>query len=283
MIYHVVKRVPNAMQILECSFDDIDIENIAIIEDRGNDNNTYFTDGKHVYHFSVSKNTLYMLFDDLEMLDTFDVNIIADPFKVLLDLLMPVQITAQKRDYLIYRDIPDIPEITSKVLEEKKQLCLPLYSKRGHNKEKFVAEKSGLNQWNAGGRERNANELYIPYQAEDRQRDMNFFPPRDTPFTLHLPDGTEISAKVCQEADKSNPSIGKAIMSNPNKVLGKWLLRDVFELAEGTVVTYEMLEKFGVDSVIFTKNGDLDYSIDFSEIGTYEKFYGIFDNDAEYE
>ena len=43
---------------------------------------------------------------------------------------------------------------------------------------------------------------------------------------------------------------------------------------EGTVITYEMLEKFGVDSVILTKNGELDYSIDFAEIGTYEKFYG---------
>ena len=68
------------------------------------------------------------------------------------------------------------------------------------------------------------------------------FPPRDTPFVLHLPDGTDISAKVCQVADKNNPAVGKSIMSNPNKVLGKWLLREVFELAEGTVVTYGMLE-----------------------------------------
>ena len=63
-------------------------------------------------------------------------------------------------------------------------------------------------------------------------------------------------------------------MSNPNKVLGKWLLRDVFELKEGTVVSYEMLEKFGVDSVIFTRNSEFDYSVDFSEVGTYEEFYG---------
>ena len=67
---------------------------------------------------------------------------------------------------------------------------------------------------------------------------------------------------------------GKAIMSNPNKVLGEWLLRTVFELPEGTVVTYPMLVRFGVDSVIFTKLSELEYAIDFSEIGTYEKFYG---------
>ena len=78
---------------------------------------------------------------------------------------------------------------------------------------------------------------------------------------------------MCQVADKNNPAVGKSIMSNPNKVLGKWLLREVFELAEGTVVTYEMLEKFGIDSVIFTKNDELDYSIEFSELGTYEDFY----------
>lgn len=275
MIYHVVKRVPNMMQILECAFDYIDIEAIELINNRGNDNNTYFTDGKHTYHFSVSKNTLYMIFDDLELLDSFEVGIMDDPYMFLLSLTKQAISGQQSVDYVVGNDT--IQTYQKKYIEKvvpKPTLCLPLYSRRGADKEKFVAEKSGLNQWNAAGRVRDANELYIPYQAVDRQRDMSFFPPRDTSFTLHLPDGTEISAKVCQEADKNNPLIGKAIMSNPNKVLGKWLLRDVFELEEGTIVTYEMLELFGVDSVIFTKNGELDYSVDFAEIGTYESFYG---------
>ena len=59
------------------------------------------------------------------------------------------------------------------------------------------------------------------------------------------------------------------------------MLRTVFELPEKTLVTYEMLQKFGIDSVIFTKHGDLDYSVDFAEIGTYEQFYGIEEEDAE--
>jgi hypothetical protein len=63
-------------------------------------------------------------------------------------------------------------------------------------------------------------------------------------------------------------------MSNPNKELGEWLLRKVFELPEKTVVTYDMLQQFGVDSVIFTKHNELEYSINFAEIGTYEEFYG---------
>lgn len=276
MIYHVVKRVPNMMQIFECAFEYIDIDSIKLIPNRGNDNNTYFTDGKHTYHFSVSKNTLYMIFDDLELLDSFEVGIMDDPYKFLLSLTQ--QISTDRLPIDLVSEQGDVVE-TYKTANEKRfgtksMLCLPLYSRRGTDKEKFVAEKSGLNQWNAAGRVRDVNEIYIPYQAADRQRDLTFFPPRDTSFTLHLPDGTEISAKVCQEADKNNPLIGKAIMSNPNKVLGKWLLRDVFEVEEGTVITYELLEKFGVDSVIFTKNGELDYSIDFAEIGTYEKFYG---------
>ena len=295
MIYHVVKRVPNMMQILECTFDYIDIDAIRIISNRGNENNTYFTDGRHTYHFSVSKNTLYMIFDDLELLDSFEVKIMDDPYKFLMSAAEQILETNIEFDY--YSKQGDVIEVCRSAMEKqvlsKPMLCLPLYSIRGADKEKFVAEKSGLNQWNAGGRIRDVNEIYIPYQKADRQRDITFFPPRDTSFDLHLPDGTVIQAKVCQEAYKKMPqeqydrlsseeqkleddrrAEGKAIMSNPNKILGKWLLRDVFELEEGTIVTYEMLETFGVNSVIFTKNGELDYSIDFAEIGTYEKFYG---------
>ena len=212
-----------------------------------------------------------MIFDDLEKLDEFSVEILEDPYQLLMSLFVDRYKTNVLEPYMISTSLGLMQ--TEILSSSKTQLCLPLYSTRGKYNEKFVAEKSGLNQWNAGGRVRNKNEIYIPYQAVDRKRDISFFPPRDTSFTLHLPDGTEISAKVCQEADKNNKDIGKAIMSNPNKVLGKWLLRDVLELEEGTVITYEMLEKFGIDSVIFTKNSALDYSIDFSEIGTYEKFY----------
>ena len=70
-------------------------------------------------------------------------------------------------------------------------------------------------------------------------------------------------------------------MSNPNNLLGEWLLRKVFELPEGTLVTYDMLLKFGIDSVVFTKHDELDYSVDFAEIGTYETFYGHLLTDSE--
>lgn len=254
MIYHIVKRIPGAMQILEYAFEYIDIDNISLIPNRGNVNNTYFTDGHHTYHFSVSKNTLYMIFEDMELLDTFDVEIMNDPYRFLMTLMYGEEQISAPEEIMRPVQMVRLP-----------QICLRLYSTKS-NGTKFVAEKSGLNQWNAAGRPRNPNELYIPYPAEDRERTSGFFPGRDTVFSLTLPDGTVIPAKICQ-AD------GKAIMSNPNRILGEWLLRTVFELPEGTLVTYEMLQRFGIDSVVFTKHDELEYSVDFAELGTYEDFY----------
>ena len=258
MIYHIVRRVPENMEILESTFDSINIENIEVISGRGNANNTYFADGKHTYHFSKSKNTLYMLFDDLEVLDSISVSIMDDPYTYLQkgkndDVLEEIEESSA------FNQEFDFP-----LEERKEQICLRLYSTEKDGT-KVVHSKSGLNIWNAAGRKRNANEVYIPYPAEDRRRTEEFFPPREQPFDLKLPDGSIISAKVCQEN-------GKAIMSNPNKVLGEWLLRKVFELEEGTVVTYNMLEVFGVDCVIFTKEYGKKYSVDFAETGTYEEF-----------
>lgn len=258
LIYHIVKRIPGAMQILECSFDCIDVDNLRLLDNRGNVNNTYFTDDRHTYHFSSSKNTLYMIFEEMDLLDSFEVEIIDDPYGFLMSL------TGSNEEMKSLAEAQSGNETIP--TEQKDQICLRLYSVKSKGG-RFVPAKSGLNQWNAGGRRRDPDEVYIAYQAVDRNRAPGFFPPRNTPFLLHLPDGTDISAKVCQDS-------GKAIMSNPNKVLGKWLLRKVFELPEGTLVTYEMLEKYGIDSVVFTKLGDLEYSVDFSDIGTYEKFYG---------
>ena len=81
-----------------------------------------------------------------------------------------------------------------------------------------------------------------------------------------------MSAKVCQDN-------GKAIMSNPNSFLGKWLLRDVLNLSPGKVVTYDMLREFNIDCVVFTKLDDFTYSIDFGVLGTYEEFYGLEDSE----
>ena len=260
MIYHIVKRIPNAMQILECTFDYINIDNIKLIKNKGNSTNIYFNDGKHEYHFNISKSTLYMLFDHMELLDSFEVNILEDPYAFL--------------EKLSEENKKTVEEFVSKIDSRHEQLCLRLYTINRTTKEKIVEEKSGLNQWNASGRKRNENEIYIPYPSVDRNRSVGFFPDRNIPFELILPDGKVISAKVCQEN-------GKAIMSNPNSELGEWLLRKVFEFPKNKIITYRDLEIYGIDSVIFTKINKKKYKIDFTYIGTYEKLLGIDEDNLE--
>lgn len=51
-------------------------------------------------------------------------------------------------------------------------------------------------------------------------------------------------------------------MSNPNKELGKWLLRDVLHLKEGELLTMEKLNLFGFDSVIVFKIDSFNFKID---------------------
>lgn len=291
MLYHIVKRTSGMMQIYESAFDYIDREQIVLDENRGNANNIYFTDGNHTYHFNKSKSTLYMIFEDMELLDEFEVEIVDDPYDLLAQLFEEDERMGVEGDL----------EAFTHRMESYRQLCLRLYA-TDRDGRKYVPERSGLNQWNANGRARDVNEVYIPYLKEDRERGLDFFPPRDTPFTLILPDGTEISAKVCQrayrklsDAEYENLSeeekriedekslVGKSIMSNPNKVLGKWLLRDVLQIEEGTVITYDMLRVYNIDCVIFTKREEGVYSVDFGELGTYERFYGLEDVEAEYD
>ncbi|HCJ54979.1 MULTISPECIES: hypothetical protein [Glutamicibacter] len=273
LLYHVGKRSPGKMSIYEEPFDGIDIEMISLLPEKGKTNSVYFDDRKHTYNFSKSKNTLYMVFDKMVLLDSFIVPILEDPFDLVWTASNAVEVSAPMT-----------------IAPAKKQLCLRLYSTDSHGR-KYIPDKSGLNQWNGSRRtykhhadgsktvvkekQRDPNEIYIPYPIESRRRG-NFFPPREVPFDLKLPDGRVLSAKVSQEGSK-------AIMSNPNSALGEWLLRDVFELSglsEKNLVTYDMLRTMNVDSVVFTKIGKRLYSIDVAELGTYEAFYDLNDREA---
>ena len=96
-------------------------------------------------------------------------------------------------------------------------------------------------------------------------------------FTKVSPERYALLTPEEKEREDARAKVGKSIMSNPNKALGKWLLRDVFELPEKTLVTYDMLRIFGVDSVMFTKLEEKKYRIDFCVLGTYEKMYHLDD------
>lgn len=257
MIYHVVIRTDNCMNINETSFDMIDIDKIKPLPERDKVNTRYFTDGKHTYNYNISKSTLYMVFDNLVLLDTIDVKIINDPFEYIERVFPCKSIFLKDGEQLIRRtNTNNNRKLALKLFKETKHGCL-------------VEEKSGLNIWNAAGRKRDPNEIYIPFNKKDREKLQNqgFFPPVDKSFDLELPDKTHITAKICQDS-------GKAIMSNPNKALGKWLLRDVLDIPEGTVVTYGLLQEKGFDTVVFEKIDDEHYKINFTDSKYYDELYG---------
>ena len=209
-------------------------------------NTISFKDSTNEYSFNITKSTLYKRFITQDVIFEIDVKILKDPFEVLEEKFQKVKDVYYK-----------------KRISEKPFVILPLYSKNGDKK--IVYERSGLNQWNARGRRRDPNEIYIHIPGWIHKRFPAFFLSRDMPFNLILPDGSILEAKVCQDRSK-------ALMSKHNADLGKWLLRKVLNLNENELLTYEKLQEIGLDSVIIEKIDSKTYSIDFRPLETYEKF-----------
>jgi hypothetical protein len=155
--------------------------------------------------------------------------------------------------------------------ENRDFVVLPLYSSRGGAKS--LPERSGLNQWNAGGRSRQPGESYIPIPKVVHDLEPDFFPARDRNFDLVLPTGQTVSAKTCQ-ADR------KALMSSPNSSLNYWL----YMLIDGNVsayfqrfsdkrpYTYADLAQLGFDSVLVEKVQQGSYKLNQLEVGSFERW-----------
>ncbi len=249
MIYHCIVRNHDGFFLFE---EDMFLINVdKIILDEVNKHIYKFHDDLAEYQFNESKSTLYKRFITEDYFASISVRILENPMEVL-------------RKLNLSGEVAEITEI----------LMLPLYTYDRSTKRKIVAKKSGLNQWNASGRRRDPDEVYIPYPIEIRSINENFFPDRNTPFDVTLPNGRTISMKVCQDG-------GKALMSNPNKDLGKWLLRDILKIEEGVLVTYEMLLEIGIDAIIFEKTNNK-YKLNFVKVGKFEE-YRDYVLDPDYE
>lgn len=254
MMYHLVTRSNKYMAIYEEHMDLININNIKITQT--NNTTIHFTDSLHDYSFSLSKSTLLKRFDttDKRKIFGFDVEVLVDPYDFLLNIkngkISKTELNATLNDSDDFIDY----------------IVLPLYSPRT----KQVEEKSGLNQWNAGGRPRSENEVYISIPSWIHQKKKDFFTynsdeNKTNPFDVKLPNGKIISMRVAQQK-------GKALMSNPNSALGEWILRDILELKPKVLVTKEILDMIGIDSVKLSKTGDGRYYLDFLKSGSYEEF-----------
>ncbi len=247
--YHIVGRQEGMLRVFNTPYEIVDAEHICDVNDT--ESSISFNDGRNEYSFNKSKSVLqkkfYLPKDYVEL----PVNILEEPLELLAQLLRK-----QSEGERIYRS----------EVKGYDYVVLPLYSNRGGVAN--VPEKSGLNQWNAGGRKRDANEVYIPIPKSIHHMYPNFFPDKDTPFELQLPDGKSLSVKLCQEGSK-------ALMSNPNSALGEWILRKILRKAEGELVTIEDLNTYGVDSVKVISTHTT------NAIG--EKVYKIFFSDGDYE
>ena len=239
-IYHCILRDKGKFLIFEEPMNKVDIDNIRNI--KKNKSSISFQDGKDDYSFLISKSTLTKRFITKSILHKFDVEILEDPLAELEKLLNAKDLEFESKTRI------------------KQTIFLPLYG-RNHK----VFEKSGLNQWNASGRPRDPNEVYIPIPAEIHRNFPDFFPDRDMPFLLKFPDGENVESKICQDG-------GKALMTKSNRKLGKLILRDGLKLKEGELATYDKLRLFGIDSVRVDKISDNQFEINFSATGSYDNF-----------
>ena len=219
--YHIVGRSSGLLRVFNVPYEQINIDKIHNVKDKGA--SISFEDDKNIYSFNRSKTVLMKRFEVPEIYRDVSVDILSDPLTLLEQLL-----TDKPTD--IYRPI----------VKGYDYVILPLYSTQQKGE---VPERSGLNQWNARGRARNANEVYIPIPSKINSLYPDFFPQRDEPFELQLPDGKKLSAKICQDGRK-------ALMSNPNSDLGEWLLRKILKKKEGSLVTKLDLDTFGFDSIM---------------------------------
>lgn len=282
-IYHIVGRKDGLLTVFNTPYRKIDINNINNVLE--SDKSISFNDGQDSYTFNKSKSVLMKRFDLPSEHQEIEVDIIDDPLELLSSLLsssnaeceMKHSVDTAKTEIGTGRDLMKLVKVASYKPRIKgyDYVVLPLYSTRG--KIMHVPTGSGLNQWNAGGRPRDVNEVYIPVPKYIHKNYPDFFPERYTEFELVLPNGDKLSAKICQDG-------GKALMSNPNSALGQWILRKVLHKTPGELVTISDLIVFGIDSVLIenthTKNsiGQSVYKISFTN-SDYESYSSFIEYD----
>jgi hypothetical protein len=266
--YHCLVRLSGAAFVHEEPYTPIDIEQVVPTSSTGTEvakfsadtaGHVYFADGSNSYMFNTSKNVLYKRFEMKKHFNSaiFPIRIDQDIFSKiegLFDAQTPTS-EAGSRDSVIANP----------------SVVLPLYSTTGGGR--HVSARSGINQWNAAGRIRKFGEAYIPVPIAVHRKNPDFFPARDVKFSLMLPNGKEISAKICQQD-------GKALMSDPNTDLCDWLFSVVdgnLEVASRRLTrrepyAYSDLVRIGKDSVRITRTNvdPLRYELETCDLGSFE-------------
>lgn len=297
-IYHYVTRDAGKFIVQETLYPLVDINNL---KDFSRTSTAFqWSDGHKNYKFTFGDSQIWQHFDsnkrDTMILNSFNVDIIKDPFEFLL------------KSYFNFIDEQKIGQVNEDIIE----VYLPLYSYRS----KEVMPKSGLNSWNASPKSKGSNtsrplnEIYVPIPREFHNKYPDFFCPNifeienqqkafkgdgskkpEVRFRLELPNGKSIPALVTQDNMKGlqsgsvseiDPDTGKPYGQS---ALGQWLLVEVLGLKKRQIVTRDWLEKKGTDSVrLWRKKGDYsNIHIDFAPVGSFDAFMKneIVDIDSE--
>lgn len=276
-IYHCLIRREGEAVVHEEPYPTISLGNIVPLTPSGkklstfakHSSNIHFHDGDHYYRYSRSKNVLLKRFDinSGENWKGVRIKISEDVFSQLFENALGGSVTSNMKITGLFENPLDLPG--------SDYVVLPLYSLKGGSKE--VPERSGLNQWNAGGRARKFGEAYISVPQAIHNSCPHFFPIGQS-FNLYLPNSEmPASASLCQAGNK-------ALMTNPNDELCKWIFKVIdpnFSISmynkapSRNPYSYADLELAGYDSVRVSKSKNPDrpgYEIQFEEIGGYEDF-----------
>lgn len=268
--YHCLVRRPELAFVHEEPYSLINADEIVPTNRLGNPlkaftstgvGHVYFSDGQNQYTYNVSKNVLMKKFD---LKAGFNSSDMATPID--FDIWATLLGSEVSQEPFMDRHEADVAD--------EDFVILPLYSTKSLE-DKKVAERSGINQWNAGGRARKFGEAYIPVPSIVHKLSPGFFPERDVTFTLVLPNGQQVVAKLCQDGSK-------ALMSSPNDVLCEWLFASIdgsLSIAEKRLTdhapySYEDLRLIGKDSVRVTRTpaGPTEYLLELAPIGSFEEF-----------
>lgn len=249
--HFVIYSSETMIEYWESNMDDINFNNVKDIKVK--DNSIFFRDENNSYYFNMEDETLYINFYrsvTFKKLTEQKLYVIEDPVKTISNLV-------------------NLKPLTKTYYKKENYVVLPLYSfSKGRGK--YVPERSGLNHWNANGRTRDCNEVYVPIPVAIRKKEKDFFPNRLTQFALITQGGRKLVAKVSQQS-------GKALMTYPNKDLGSYILRDILGITENEVVMYDDLVEKGTDSIKITKKNDSEYYISFLPVGSYDNFIASYD------
>lgn len=278
-VYHCLIRIEGGAIVHEEPYQLVNLENLTPTNVKGQEvddwsfasGKIYFSDGLSQYSFNVSKNVLMKRFNFDRSSNLIELELHSDPLDLLDQLVGRQPKSGMGRPNLTLE--LDREDEDKKGVPGRDYVVLPLFSTRTGE----VEAKSGINQWNAGGRPRKFGEAYIPVPKAVHVHFPRFFPPRDTHFKLNLANGfTSQRAKICQ-------SDGKALMTESNIELGRWLITVVDPSVDPSdfgkpptrrhrPYSYKDLLAIGSDSIIVRRNGRGDYSVEFGPIGAFQEF-----------